>query len=61
MSENSVESIGLCLSEDNSRFTFSDETGEAHSELKSISIESLSLTKISAANTGQCFIKYEFN
>ena len=50
MSERS-ESIGLCLSEDKSRLTLSDETGEAKTN-KSISIESLSLTKISAANTG---------
>ncbi|XP_063688438.1 uncharacterized protein LOC134821662 [Bolinopsis microptera] len=51
MSERSEESIGLCLSEDKSRLTLSDETGEAKTN-KSISVESLSLTKISAANTG---------
>lgn len=51
MSECSEVSLGLCLSEDQSKLTISDETGEAQTD-KSLSVESLSLTKISAANTG---------
>ena len=51
MSERSEESIGLCLSEDRTKLTITDETGEAGTN-KSVSVESLSLTKISAANTG---------
>ena len=51
MSDYSEESIGLCLSEDKTKLTMSEETGEARSN-KSVSVESLSLTKISAANTG---------
>ncbi|KAL5263236.1 hypothetical protein ACHWQZ_G008577 [Mnemiopsis leidyi] len=51
MSDFSEESIGLCLSEDRTKLTISDETGEARSN-KSVSVDSLSLTKISAANTG---------
>ena len=49
MSDNSNDSLGLCLSADITELSLTGETGEART-CKSISVESLSLTKISLPN-----------